>query len=123
MHIPSSKIVSLVNRAFEDPESPELVWETTSNKMSARWTTRTPEGDRYTIAMRGVRDGAYVLPSLANVTFKERGTPYRARGKRIASADTFELAVVCALHHYWRLSNGRKTAARNEAAGRAGSTK
>ena len=113
MHISSREVFSGLSRAFEDP-APELHWETKSGKMSAQWTARTPEGDRYTIAMRGTWEGGYLRRSLANVTFKERGTPRGGRGRRIASADSFELGVLCASHHYYRVSNGRKTAARKE---------
>ena len=106
MHISSREVFSWVSRAFEDP-APELHWETKTNKMSSRWTAHTPDGDRYTVTSRGIGSGR-----LLNVTFEESGTPRSARGKLIASTDTFELGAVCAQHHYYRVTNGRKTAAR-----------
>ena len=109
MHISSREVFSGLSRAFEDP-APELHWETKTNKMSARWTAHTPDGDRYTVASRGIGSGR-----LVSVTFKERGPPRGVRGKRIASADTFELAAVCAQHHYFRVSNSREVDLREDA--------
>ena len=93
MWISSSEVFNWVSRAFEDP-APGLNWETKSNKRSSQWTAHTPDGDRYTVASRGIGSGR-----LVSVTFKERATPHGARAVRIASTDTFELGAVCAQHH------------------------
>ena len=98
-----------MSRAFEDP-APELNWEAKTNKRSSQWTAHTSEGDRYAIISRGIG-----LGRLVSVTFKESGTPREVRGKRIASADTFELAAVCAQHHYFRVSNSREVDLREDA--------
>ena len=115
MYVSSGQVLDRLQNGFNNEAARKLCWETKSNKMSAHWTARTPEGDRYTITQRGKREGAVVHLSLAIVTFKERGTPRGVRGERIASADTFELAAACATHHYYRISNGRRVAARNAA--------
>ncbi len=102
MPLSSREVFNWVSRAFEDP-APDLNWETKTNKRSSQWTAHTSEGDRYAITSRGIG-----LGRLVNVTFEESGTPRSARGKRIASTDTFELGAVCASFHYYRLTNSRE---------------
>ena len=105
---PSREIIPWVTRefTFEDENTLELHWFTKrSTRKPGKWEATTEEGDRYTITSRG-------LGKLVNLTFREGGTPVLSRASRIASTETFELAVVCASCHYFRLTNSRRLDAR-----------